>query len=325
MAFTRLGFGLPDLTVSGIAGSPAAWGGTLGLTATVDNLGSSTVTNPIAQAPGNRSTADAPASAVAIYITPHRRSLRGAIDLGTFTAPAVPQNSLEQLSVTLTLPSQPAGFAGPGGRFFVRLVANADGAVVVNNKHDIISKPIPVRVVSTALPALRVTSLGVPSTLSPGDTIIPQITITNFGSAPSPTPLQVALVASTTKSFTLGSSIIALYSIDTSIPGSYQTGNNSLTFSGPAVTLPTSPSMYYIGVVIDPYGRTNQLTTPANVFQQIHVVGPNNSGLPPAGVVSTANDLPFPLPPTGTFIGISPVSGQNTSSIQTSPSISATG
>ena len=322
MAFSRLGFSLPDLKITGISGSPAAWGGTLGLTATVDNIGSSSITNPIAQAPGNLSTADAPASSVAILITPLRRSLKGAIEIGTFTAPAVPQNSLEQLSVALTLPSQPAGFAGPGGRFFVRLVANANGSMVEANRSNNVSRPIPINIVSSALPELRAVSLGVPATMQPGDTITPQITIANFGSAPSSTPLQVALVASTTQSFTVGSSIIALYNVETSIPGAYQTGNNTLTFTGPAVTLPTSPATYFIGVVVDPYGQMNQLGTPSNVFEQIHVVGPSNSGLPPAGVVSTPNDEPFPLPPTGIFIGISPVAGENTSSIQTSPPLS---
>ena len=158
--------------------------------------------------------------------------------------------------------------------------------------------------------------------MQPGDTIAPEITIANFGSAATSGTIQVALVASTTKSFTVGSSIIALYDIQTSIPGAYQSENNSLTFTGPAVTLPTSPSTYYIGIVVDPYGQITQLGTPQNVFEQIRLVGPSNSGLPPAGVVSTANSEPFPLPPTGVFIGISPASGSNTSTIQTSPSIS---
>ena len=52
MASSPLGFSLPDLTITGSAGTRAAWGGTLGITATVINQGSSTITNPIAQAPG---------------------------------------------------------------------------------------------------------------------------------------------------------------------------------------------------------------------------------------------------------------------------------
>ncbi len=323
MAASSLGFSLPDLTISGISGSPAAWGGTLGITATLDNIGSSTAPNPIAQAPGNLSTADAPASTIAVLITPHRHSLKGAIEVGTFDAPAISQNSLEQVTSSVTLPSRPAGFAGPGGRFFIRLVANADGSVYEANQDNNVSRPTPVSVVSAALPELRVVSLGVPASLQPGDTIEPQITIANFGSAPSGTPVQVALVESTTKSFTVGSSIIALYDIESSIPGAYQPGSNTLTFTAPAVTLTTTPAKYYLGVVIDPDGLINQLSTPKNVFEQIHVVGPANSGLPPAGVVSSANDQPFPLPPTGTFIGISPASGANTSTIQTSPQLSS--
>ena len=49
MAFSSLGFSLPNLTISGVVGSTAAWGGTLGLTASVDNIGASSITNPIAQ------------------------------------------------------------------------------------------------------------------------------------------------------------------------------------------------------------------------------------------------------------------------------------
>ncbi len=74
------------------------------------------------------------------------------------------------------------------------------------------------KVASQALPELRATDLELPAYLSPGDTIQPEITIANYGTAYSGEPVQVALVASTTPSFTVGSSIIALYSIADNIP-----------------------------------------------------------------------------------------------------------
>ena len=50
----------------------------------------------------------------------------------------------------------------------------------------------------------------------------PEITLTNIGTAPTGGPVQVALVASTTKNFTVGSSVVALYDITTSIPAASQ-------------------------------------------------------------------------------------------------------
>ena len=82
--------------------------------------------------------------------------------------------------------------------------------------------------------------------------------------------------------------------------------NDTFTFTAPAVTLPTSPATYYLGVVVDPFGQINQLSLPADALEQIQVVGPPVPYLPPAGVVSTANSNPFPLPASGVFIGINP-------------------
>jgi hypothetical protein len=340
MAASPLGFSLPELTITGSAGGKAAWGGSLGIVATVVNVGTSTITNPIAQAPGSSTTADAPESTVAVVITP-RRSMAHAVTIGTFESPAVPQNSIRQIAETLTLPSRPAGFSGAGGKFFIHLIVNSTSSVVVASREGETSAPIAVHVARAALPELRATSLFVPSTLSPGDTIVPTISITNEGTAPTSQPVEVALVASTTKSFTVGSSIIALYEITSSIPAASQvasggvitafatttTLNNTFTFTGPAVTLPVSPAKYYLGVVVDPYGQITQLSLPKNAFEQIMTVGPNTSGLPPAGVISTANSNPFPLPASGTFIGLNPtlatsnaISGTGQTSTQQSPS-----
>jgi hypothetical protein len=81
--------------------------------------------------------------------------------------------------------------------------------------------------------------------------------------------------------------------------------NNVVTYTGAAVTLPASPSTYYLGVVVDPYNTLEQLALPANRLELIRKVGPATSGLPTAGVVSTpANPLPqFPNPSDGIPIG----------------------
>ncbi len=326
LAFNPLGFSTPDLTITGSAGTRAAWGGTLGIVATVINQGSSTITNPIAQAPGALSTADAPASTVAVVITP-RRSMAHAVTIGTFQAPPVVQNSLEQIQETFTLPARPRGFAAPGGRFYVHLIVNATSAVLESDRGNNVSQPIPVQVAGRALPELSVTGLDLPATLGPGDTISPTITITNDGTAASG-PVDVALVASTTKNFNVGSSIVALYAIASSIPPASavapggvlaafsQTANpltNSLTFTGPLVTLPTSPAKYYLGVVIDPFGKISQLRAPRSRLEQLRVVR-NTSGLSSAGVISSPSSNPFPLPASGVFIGVNPTATSTTTS-----------
>ena len=330
MAFSTLGFSLPDLQITGTAGPVAAWGGTLSVTATIVNSGASTITNPIAQAPGSPSTADAAASQVTVLLTPRAHSLRGAVTLGTFTAPAIPQNNLEQVTASFTLPSRPRGFTGrAGGTFYLRLEANSNNQLVEADGTDSdISPPIPVTLASQALPELQAVALGVPPVLQPGDTIAPTIGVANLGTAASG-PVQVALVASTTRNFTVGSSIVALYNI-ANIPSASQTpvgGNagpplenvsppgNTVFFTGPAVTLPTSPQKYFLGVVVDPFGKVKQLTASSSRLSLIQTVGPPIPNLPPAGVVSTPSTNLFPLPPTGTLIGVLSTSSTSSSTI----------
>jgi hypothetical protein len=324
LAFTTLGFSLPQLVVSGEAGPRAAWGGPLDVSVFLQNIGSSTTTEPTAQAPGDTSQADAGDSTIEVVLTPHAHSFKGAVVLGTIDAPPVSQNNLEQLTDMFTLPSRPSGFKSSGGKFYVRFIANANGAILqANPGHGNISTAVPVSLVARSLPELRATALYVPDVMQPGDTISPTITVENLGTADTDlqAPVQVALVASVTPTFTLGSSIVALYTIgnipavsQTPTAGDYQTfaqnivdtPPNSVTFTGAPVTLPTTPGTYYLGVVVDPYGKINELSLPSNVFSLIHKVGPGNtgSGLPPAGVVNSAgNTGAFPIAPNGQIIG----------------------
>ena len=113
------------------------------------------------------------------------------------------------------------------------------------------------------------------------------------------------LVASVTRSFTLGSSIVASYTVNSIPPvsqtptkGNYQTfaqlivnqPQNVVTIVGPAVTLADEPdeSTSWASWSIR-QGKINQLSLPRNNFSLIHVVGPPARFLPPAGVVSTPN------------------------------------
>jgi len=323
LAFSNLGFSLPDLIISGQAGPVAAWGGTISLSGFVQNIGASTITEPTQQAPGSSSTSDAPVTSIAVYLSPHRHSLRGSILLTNVPAAPVGQNSVEPFTTApITLPSQPKGFPGGGGTFYIRLRANASGTALEANPENNISRPIPVKVVDRALPKLRVIALGVPPQMQPGDTISPTIEVENFGTAGTLAQgsVDVALVASVTPSFTVGSTIILpLTTISTDItalsdtptggnPATFGEQNlvppgNVATFTMAPVTLPTSPATYFLGVVVDPYGKLNQLSLPRNALEQIHLVGPPIGHLPPAGVVSAANTAQFPIPASGQLIG----------------------
>jgi hypothetical protein len=337
LSYSSLGYSLPDLQISGLAGPVASWGGSYQVTVVLQNTGASTIIEPLSLVPASEvaagpnglpvppyyvpSSADAAASQVGIYLAPRPHSLAGAIEIGTATAPALSQNDIERFNVSLTLPARPSGFRSTGV-YYIRLETNSFITV---------SAPIPVRFISQALPQLQATALDLPDSMQPGDTVVPTFQITNLGTANTDTqaPVQVALVASVTPSSTLGSSIVALYSLPAGIPGQSSAPvrnsarhharlygstiyNNNVTpaqnvetFTGTAATLPTSPSMYYLGLVIDPYNTLKQLSLPANRLELIRTVGPATSGLPPAGVVSTPlSPLPqFPNPPDGIPIG----------------------
>jgi hypothetical protein len=344
LSYTSLGYSLSDLRVTGQAGPVASWGGPLTITAFLQNRGASTITEPTALVPPlevttgpdglpvppyvTPSSADVQPNQIGIFVTPKRNSLAGAIEIGTFTAPAtgtvVSQNDTITVPETLTLPSRPAGFPTTG-RVYIRLVANLNNAVVQSSTANNVSPAIPVRLVSVALPSLRATAFGVPATMQPGDTIAPTIQITNEGTAPMPAGLQVAVVASVTPDFNLGSSIVALYTVPTAIPAgssapvrlgrrtrlltaslanNVNNAANVINFPGTPATLPTSPATYFLGVVIDPNNLVNQLSLPSNRLEQIRVVGPANGGLPPAGVNSSALTGLFPNPPDGVTIGV---------------------
>jgi hypothetical protein len=332
LSFSNLGYSLPDLSISGYAGPRAAWGGTLNVTVYLQNIGASTTTEPMSQAapldtlaPGSPyssvSQADAPDSTVRVFLTPTPRNFTDVVNLGTFAAPPLSQNSVEQLTESFTLPARPAGFPGAGGRFYVWFLANSANQLLEVTHANNLSKPVGVKVASQPLPELRVIGLSVPARMQPGDTIDPVAVIENTGTADSG-PVTVALVESVNKNFTLGSTIVAEETVN-DIPAVSETPTTGhyKTFAQRLVTPPinvvsvdfgvqdlsTSPNKFYLGVVVDPDNLITQLSLPKNPFQAIHVVGPPIRNLPPATLTTAPVPLtePFPNAAGSQFVGVS--------------------
>lgn len=336
MAYSILGTSLPQLSISGYASPAASWGGPLTVTVNLANVGASTILEPLALAPGSVSSADAPASVVGVFAA-RNPQFKGAVRVGSIAVPVARQNSFQQITETITLPNQPAGFPGDGGRIYLALEGDANNNVFQTSAGHSISKPIPVAI-EAPLPELRTVGLDLPPVMQPGDTVQPNIRITNIGpgdTGPQGT-VQVALVASTTRNFTSGSSIVSLVNVSSNgtavnFPGisSIATRGNVLgdvnqtpplnvaTISFPVVTLPTSPRTYYLGVVIDPNHHLKQLSTVPQTartvipLELVRSVGPPIRHLPPAHVLvngGVALVPTFPIPFNNVPVG-GPVGG----------------
>ncbi|AGA25528.1 hypothetical protein Sinac_1132 [Singulisphaera acidiphila DSM 18658] len=320
MAYTPLGYSLPDLTVQGFTAPTAAWGSPLTVTVDVKNTGSSTLIEPLALQPGATSTSDAGPTQVVVYATPQNgRSTRRAVQIGVIDIPGIPQNDVQQFTGTFQLPSRPPGFAKEGGVINVFFQVNPTRNILESDFTNNNSRKSPV-LIAAPLPKVAAVGLALPPTLQPGDTIQPNIQVANFGTVDTSTqgPITVALVASVDRKFGPGSSVIALYTLDNisgidTVPSTSQafgqstinTPNNVATIIGNAVTLPDRPRNYYIGVVVDPSNSIKQLgkigrhRVRTSGFSLIHKVGPPIAGLPPAGVVVPGNgdnNQPFPFP-----------------------------
>jgi hypothetical protein len=340
LAYTPLGYSLPDLTVSGYTSTVAAWGGPLTVTLNVQNLGASTLPVPTSLQPGATSPADAGPTTVNVYVarTPHA-NFHHRIQVASISVPALGQNNAFQETNTITLPVQPSGFPGDGGNVFVFFQINPNGNVnesdFTNNLH---RSPLPV-LIEAPFPELVVTATDLPPVMQPGDTIAPVIRVTNLGPASTGAqgPLTVALVASTTKKFTAGSSIIATYTVP-NVPGTTAVSSgaadtafsnlnpqlNTVTITGAPVTLPVSPKVYFVGVVVDPNHTIKQIRgisgigASSNDLASPQQVGPPINGLPPAGVIFAgggASNLPFPYPPNVATVAapLTPQTGVSTS------------
>ncbi|MCA1685713.1 MAG: hypothetical protein LC745_06940 [Planctomycetia bacterium] len=339
LAYSPLGTSLPQFAITGFASPAASWGGPLTVTVDISNVGSSTILEPLALAPGSVSSADAAASVVGVFAS-NNPQFRGAVEVGTVDVPALAQNSFQRLTQTITLPNRPTGFPGDGGRIYIAFETNATNTVFQANTTHNVSKPVRVAI-EAPLPELRTVGLDLPPVMQPGDTVQPNIRITNIGTADTNLqgPVQVALVASTTRSFTSGSSIVGLYTVD-NVPSISQTSTrglalgdanqtppaNVVTVTGSIVTLPATPRTYYLGVVIDPSNQLKELSkVPASTrnqtrFELIRRVGPPIRNLPPAGVLVNGGPTlvpafpnPFNNQPVGGPVGGSfPAAGSGT-------------
>jgi hypothetical protein len=338
LAYTPLGFSLPDLTISGYTSTAAAWGGPLTVTFNAQNLGASTLPEPTALQPGATSTADAGPTTVAVILSRNPRfNPRNSFTVANIGVPGVSQNNAIQETQTITLPAQPPTFPGDGGKIYVGFKINPTGIVNESDyTNNFATASHPVLIVAP-LPELAATALDVPPVMQPGDTIAPTIRVTNFGpgSTGSQGPLTVALVASTNRRFNSGSSTLATYTV-TNLPGISQTSTgaesfditnlnplqNTVTIASAPLTLPTTPKVYFIGVVVDPNHTIKQVrtiggTSATNALSLPQRVGPPIKGLPPAGVIFAgggANNLPFPYPPNvSPTAATSPQTGVKTS------------
>lgn len=334
MAYTSLGYSLPDLAiVDAFAGPVAAYGGPVSVTVNVDNLGASSMVEPLALAPGATSSADAAATTVDVYLVrgPHSRPTSGVL-LGSIDVPALSQKRLARITGTVNMPAAPPpGFPDVGGTTYLSFVVDRGKDVPdYDRTNNFTRRAVPV-LLTPNLPQLESIAFNTPDNLAPGDSFIPEVKIGNYGSSNTnlQAPVVVLVVASQDKNFGPGDQTLATFTVSNVVPLSQSPtkkavlGDVNLTDppnveylnAGTATILPASPSEYFVGVIVDPYNQIREIDEldrdPSSALSQVKLVRPNNSGLPAAGIIGTPNpaDNPFPYFPntTGTTVA-TPVS-----------------
>lgn len=324
LAFTPLGFSLPDLTVTGFSAPVAAWGAPFAVTVDVQNLGSSSLIEPLALAPGSASTADAGPTQINVYLSRAVPTRFAGLLIGTIDVPSVPQNTSVRLTQTFTLPQHPAGFPNLSGSLFLSFRIDVARSIPdLNRANDVFVVPAKVAL-EPPLPDLAVVGLDVPPVMQPGDTIQPNIEIANFGTVNTATQgvVDVQLIATTNPQLQ-GASTVESFRIENLQPLSVvpmkqvALGDvnidrpiNIEELHGAPVTLPVTPGTYFLAVLADPSHKILQIHNLGNRFRipgegtgaerlQFRQVGPPIPGLPPAGVVSLPSSPftnPFPIP-----------------------------
>ena len=319
-----LGFSPPDLTVIGRAPVVAAYGGTIGVSVDVVNLGANAITDPLALQQGATSLTDAPPSVVGVYLSTNPRRLApGALRIGQIPTPSVQQNSVVTLDQNLFMPAtRPPGFPQNGNRLYVYFRADdLNQAFDLNRGNNITRAPEPVQL-AAPLPELTALRLETPPVLQPGDFINPSIRVANLGTThiPPQGPLLVQLVASTDEFFGPTDVLLASYTINdipplSEIPtrgatvldglANIDDPANIITLIGPQVQLPAGTAGYFLGVAVDPVDAVREISEigigPDARFDAIARVGGPIAGLPPAGVIGEASSGQnvFPIPPFG--------------------------
>lgn len=320
LTYSPLGFSLPDLTVTGYAAPVAAWGSQMAVTVTVRNIGSSSMLEPLSLEYGSPSGADAGPSTVSVFISRRPRFGPGSIKVGEISFPGIRQNSLLQETATIDLPSQPAGFPGNGGKFYVEFqVDQAHNVPDTNRANNTQRIGVPVQIAAN-LPDLFAIALDTPPVMQPGDTIQPNIKLANYGTADPAAqgPFEVDLVASTDTTFGPGDTVLSRFIVNSLAPLSLVPSTNTVlgnvnisdpvnvvTLVGQPTTLPTSSSGFFIGVIVDPQNNIRELHEvgrgPNPTLSPIERVGNPIPNLPPAGVNTTPAPLSnvFPIPAYG--------------------------
>jgi hypothetical protein len=318
MAYSALGFSLPNLTVHGYAAPVAAYQGLLAVTVDVSNIGAGSMIEPLAIQQGSPSSADAGPTSVTVYISPTRHFSPRSVPIGTIPISGVPQNSIVEETAVLNLPNRLRGFQPVGGHFYVNFRVNENRAVTESNYRDNVQRiGSPVQTASY-LPDLYAIALNTPPVMQPGDVIAPVIKIANFGTAdPSiQGPFKVNLVASTDQNFGPGDTVLAQFTVSSLYPLSFVPSQNTvlgdlnvadpinvLALQSPAVTLPTGDTSYYLGVIVDPDDAIREIhevgVGPDSSLNPIRQVGAPIPGLPPATEITTPATNVFPYPPFG--------------------------
>jgi hypothetical protein len=318
LAYSPLGFSLPDLTVSGYAAPVATWGNPMAVTVDVRNIGSSSMYEPLSLAYGSPSSADAGPSKVSVYLS-RRAHGGGALKIGEIQFPGVRQNSVVEETALVNLPQQPRGFPGNGGTVYVSFQVDQTESVPDFNRRNNISARSPVQI-AVALPDLFAIALDVPPVMQPGDTIQPNIKLANYGTVDTAAqgPFEVDLVASTQPFFGPGSQVVSRFIVNSLPPladapsqntvlGDVNIQNpvNVITLEGSPTTLPASSSGYFLGVIVDPQNKIRQIheigSGNSSALSPVVKVGNPIAGLPPAGTVNNNVNIEnvFPIPPGG--------------------------
>ena len=314
----------PDLVVTGETGAIAAYGGPISVALDVSNIGASSLIEPLAHCSwshehGRRAAQQCRRLSLA-WVRGHIGS-RGVVKLGDISIPSVPQNSMIEVSGTLTMPSTPPPkYPGDGGIVYIFFRADDLRQVADGDRHNNISRPVPVQV-AAALPDLAAIAIDVPQRMQPGDVIAPTIKIANYGTVNTnlQAPITVLLVASTDQNFGPTDIIVGKYVIE-SLPGLSQAPSartvlgdvnlddppnvatiDTTTDGDRTVTLPSSGTGYFLGLIVDPLNEIRELheigVGPDSSLKLVSSVTPLN-GLPPAGTLSdpapVSNVFPYP-------------------------------
>ena len=350
LAFSPLIGPGPDLTVVGIAGPVAAYGGPLSVTVDVANLAQpNEFINPLAALQNQPSISPAsPQTIVAVYASPVRRfNPSREVLVGNISIPALAPGAVTEQTATFTLPTKrPNGLPAAGHRIYLTFQVDPLGQTNdINPSNTLTPVGIPV-LISPPLPDLRALALEAPPTLQAGDVIVPSIKIGNFGTVDSAlqAPIEVDLIVSPKPFITKGARVVERYLVDSLTPLSEAPSTNFVvgdanltnppnvtTLFGAQVTLPKSSNGEYLGVIVDPNRRIRQIrdavTGPIRPFSLVRKIGPAIAGLSPATVVSQpapAANL-FPIPPFGLINQTTPGSASNPVVTPANPTVAGLG